>query len=123
MHRVNDQIFFSKSYQYESAMLPMGWGMEGYMELNPDWKGSLEAMDAAADTEDVGVEAGPGLSMSPGVWVPAAGSGPCLGRHPWTFGVLRRRLFSSMMVVESGSKRRTVLASCSGKGRPRKVGL
>ncbi len=29
-------------------MLPMGCGMDGYMELNPDWKGSLDAAMAAA---------------------------------------------------------------------------
>ena len=26
----------------------MGWGIEGYIELKPDWKGSLEAITAAA---------------------------------------------------------------------------
>ncbi len=29
-------------------MLEMGCGIDGYIELKPDWKGSLEAMTAAA---------------------------------------------------------------------------
>ena len=29
-------------------MLEMGCGIDGYIELKPDWKGSLEAITAAA---------------------------------------------------------------------------
>lgn len=49
-------------------MVPMGCGMDGYMELNPDWNGSREAMAAAAALDVT--EAGPGDSMDPGVGVP-----------------------------------------------------
>ena len=49
-------------------MLPMGCGMEGYIELKPGWNGSLEAMEEAATLEEE--EAGPGDSMAPGVGVP-----------------------------------------------------
>lgn len=40
-------------------MLPIGWGIEGYIELKLDWKGSLDAM-AAAVTDEVG-GVGPGV--------------------------------------------------------------
>ena len=46
----------------------MGWGIEGYIELNPDWKENLEAIaeaaaaDEAADTDEAG-----------GVWPGVAG--------------------------------------------------
>ena len=32
-------------------MLPIGCGMDGYIELKPDWNGNLEAIAAAAETE------------------------------------------------------------------------
>ena len=36
-------------YLYESAMLPIGWGMDGYIELKPvELKGSLDAAIAFA---------------------------------------------------------------------------
>ena len=43
----------------------MGWGMEGYMELNPDWNGSLDAAmaaEAAMDEAEVGVCEGTGVA-------------------------------------------------------------
>ena len=51
-------------------MLPIGWGIDGYMELNPDWKGSLEAMAAAAwcmdDDAEEDTEGGGGGGTEPG---------------------------------------------------------
>ncbi len=70
-------------------MLQMGCGMDGYIELKPDWKGSLEAMTAAADGADggVGVDGGPTgnepfdesppLLLFPGVTEPPLLDMPC----------------------------------------------
>ena len=70
-------------------MLQMGCGMDGYIELKPDWKGSLEAMTAAADGADggVGVDGGPTgnepfeesppLLLLPGVTEPPLLDMPC----------------------------------------------
>jgi hypothetical protein len=44
-------------------MLQIGCGIEGYIELKPDWKGSLDAMAAAADAA-VGV-GGVGVAGEP----------------------------------------------------------
>lgn len=33
-------------------MEPMGCGIEGYIELNPDWNGNLDAMEAMEAAED-----------------------------------------------------------------------
>ena len=45
----------------------MGWGIEGYIELNPDWKEKREAIaEAAAEVAEVTDEAG-------GVWPGVAG--------------------------------------------------
>lgn len=51
-------------------MLPIGWGIEGYIELNPDWNENLEAaMAAAAEDEDDVTTAeggvGPGVAGEP----------------------------------------------------------
>ena len=83
MHCVFD---LNLAHQYESAMEPMGCGMDGYMELNPDWNGSLDAIAAAAAccmeedeevaTEDTGVVAAPGCVGGGWAGTAAGAAGP-----------------------------------------------